>query len=127
MGETQNYRGLNNWKKGIELVEAVYRVSAEWPGDERFGLTSQARRAAVSVPSNIAEGRGRGSDGDFCRFLFIAQGSLRELETQLTIAERLGFSRPETRAPLFALADDVGRINRGLINHLKSKVNRTGP
>jgi len=87
----RNYQKLDIWKLGIELVKEVYVLTNEFPRDERFGLISQLKRSAVSVPSNIAEGYGRGSDKEFCRFLHIARGSLYEVETQIIIASELGF------------------------------------
>jgi four helix bundle protein len=75
----------------MTLVSHIYELTMVFPNDEKFGLTSQLRRAAVSVPSNIAEGSGRGSDKDFCRFLYLARGSLTEIETQLLIAQQLGY------------------------------------
>lgn len=95
-GEIQSYRDLRVWQGGMELVESVYRATAAFPPDERFGLTSQIRRASVSVPSNIAEGWGRASRGEYRQFLRYAQGSLREAETQWLIAGRLGFLGSET-------------------------------
>lgn len=84
-----SFRDLIVWQKGLEIAKEVYRISASFPKDEIFGLTSQMRRSAVSISSNIAEGRGRSSKKDFANFLYIAQGSLYELETQLTLAKEL--------------------------------------
>ncbi len=86
-----NYKELKIWKDGCSLVKIVYKVTKNFPSSEMYGLVSQMRRAAVSVPSNIAEGTGRASDKDFSRFLKIANGSLFELETQLILAHELGF------------------------------------
>lgn len=87
----RKYQQLIVWQKSMLLVSEIYRLTQGFPDNEKFGLTSQLRRAAVSVPSNIAEGSGRGSDKDFCRFLYQARGSLTEIETQLLIAQQLGF------------------------------------
>lgn len=87
----RNYRELEIWKNGISIVEKIYAISAKLPSDERFGLRSQINRASISIPSNIAEGCSRNSEIEFKRFLEIAMGSLFEVETQLTICERLGF------------------------------------
>jgi four helix bundle protein len=88
------HQGLDVWKDSMDLVEAIYRFSDSFPDTERFGLASQIRRAAVSVPSNIAEGAARRSTPEYLRFLSIARGSLSELDTQRQIAMRLGFSEP---------------------------------
>lgn len=112
------YRDLVVWQKGMDLVEAVYRASGTFPKDERFGLTNQLRRAAVSVPSNIAEGQGRQARGDFVRFLRIAQGSLREAETQLLIAARLRYIDDQTTTDLPKATDDIGRLLNRLIQSL---------
>ncbi|MFY7853623.1 MAG: four helix bundle protein, partial [Brevundimonas sp.] len=85
------YRDLDVWKLAVDWVEAVYRATSNWPSEERFGLTSQLRRAAVSVASNIAEGAARRSTGEFLQFIGMARGSLAEAETQLLIASRLGY------------------------------------
>lgn len=87
----RKYQQLIVWQKAMLLVNRIYQLTQHFPENEKFGLTSQLRRAAVSVPSNIAEGSGRGSDKDFCRFLYQARGSLTEIETQLLIAQQLGF------------------------------------
>jgi four helix bundle protein len=110
MATAQNYRDLIAWQRAMDLVEAVYAATATFPPDERFGLSSQVRRAAVSVASNIAEGQGRRSRAEFGRFLSIAHGSLREVETQLLIAARLlyvGEDRCESALPL---SGEVGRL-----------------
>ena len=114
----RNYRDLVVWQKAMDLVEIVYAVTANFPSDERFGLTSQVRRAAVSIPSNIAEGEGRRSRNEFGHFLSVAYGSLREVETQLLIAVRLGYAIAEYCQPAFDLADEVGRMLNGLSRSL---------
>ena len=122
MGMSRNYRDLFCWQKAMDLVEDVYHTSSHWPGDERFGLTSQARRSAVSVPSNIAEGEGRNGDLEFIRFLNIAHGSLRELETQLLISRRLEMTSPSDLDRLMEKAAEVGRLTKGLIRQLKTRL-----
>lgn len=114
----RNYRDLMAWQKAMDLVEGVYRVSQKFPASERFGLLAQIRRAAVSVPSNIAEGQGRGSDREFGQFLKIAYGSLREVETQLLIAQRLGFAAESEVARLLDLSAETGRLLNGLLRTL---------
>ena len=89
--QIESYRDLRVWQKGMDLTERVYELTRAFPSDEKFGLTSQLRRAAVSVPSNIAEGWGRNSTGSFVRYLRIAHGSLAEIETQIEIAHRLEY------------------------------------
>ncbi|MCH7397747.1 four helix bundle protein [Belliella sp. DSM 107340] len=90
-----NYKELNVWKRGIKLTVQVYKISQSFPSDERFGLISQIRRSAVSVPSNVAEGAGRRTNGEFANFLGIAHGSICELETQLYVAFELGYIESE--------------------------------
>lgn len=112
METRRRYQQLVVWQKAMELVAEIYRVSATFPDTEKFGLTSQMRRAAVSLPSNIAEGAGRGTDKEFSHFLKIARGSLFELETQIEIATRLGFinqAKPLTEQTehLFALLSNL--------------------
>jgi four helix bundle protein len=85
----RNFKQLRVWQDAISVVECIYQLTAEFPGQEKYGLVSQLRRCAVSVPSNIAEGCGRTSDPDFARFLDVANGSAFELETQLIIAQKL--------------------------------------
>jgi four helix bundle protein len=99
-------RDLKVWQKAIELVEACYRVVVVLPIEERFGLVAQIKRAASSVPANIAEGFGRWNSREFSRFLAIASGSLRELETHLVISCRLGFVTDVAAQPLFRRIDE---------------------
>src|SRR3981081_931615 len=94
--KTQNYKDLVVWQKGIALAKATYQISAKFPGDEKFGLVSQMRRAVVSIPSNIAEGQARHTPGEFIQFISHAEGSVAELETQLILSVELGFAKPET-------------------------------
>ena len=103
-------RDLRIWRKSIDLVEACYRLSALLPQDERFGLTSQIRRASTSVPANIAEGFGRWNSREFTRFLAIASGSLRELETHLVIACRLGFITSHASERAFKMIDELAKM-----------------
>jgi four helix bundle protein len=112
---SQNYRDLIAWQKAMDLVEQAYRTSRTFPKDEMYGLTSQFRRSAVSVPSNIAEGQGRASDAELIRFLHIAHGSLRELETQALIANRLDYCDRNQTAKTLEMAAEVGRLINGLI------------
>jgi four helix bundle protein len=111
----RNYRDLIAWQKAMDLVVDVYRSTKAFPKEELFVLTSQIRRAAISIPSNIAEGQGRGSDREFVRFLRISHGSLREMETQMIIAERLDYLEPPHVCTLLDRASEVGRILNGLI------------
>lgn len=114
----QNYRDLIAWQKAMVLAERVYRASAALPKADAYGLMSQLRRAALSVPSNIAEGQGRGATKEYVRFLRIARGSVQELETQLILAQRLGLiPHPESCALLEAAAE-VGRLVAGLARAL---------
>ncbi len=117
----KNYADLIVWQKGVDFVDMVYRVSAQFPKEERYGLVSQIRRAAVSIPCNIAEGQGRRAAGDFRRFLSIACGSLREAETQIVIAERLHYLDADKRTNLMDAAAEIGRLLNGLINSLSKR------
>ena len=103
----------------MTLVEESYRFSQSLPRDELFGLTSQLRRAAVSIPANIAEGYGRDSKGSYVSFLKTAQGSLKELETHLTLCQRLKFSRAEATEAVLAHCEVVGKMLLGLIRNLQ--------
>ena len=119
-GVVRSVQDLIVWQRGIDLVEQVYVVSSQWPASELYGLTSQARRAAVSIPANIAEGQGRGSTKEFARFLSISRGSLRELETHLIIALRLRFLAQSEFDRIQAIIDEVGRLLQGLSRRLNA-------
>jgi len=106
----QSVQRLKVWQKSMDLVETSYKLSARLPLDERFGLISQIRRAATSVPANIAEGFGRWNAKDFARFAAIASGSLRELETHLIIVQRLGYLDKAAVDSALHLADDLSRM-----------------
>lgn len=115
----RSHHQLDVWKNAMTLAEKIYALTSNFPASERFGLTSQLRRAAVSVPSNIAEGAARGSTADFIRFLYIARGSLSEVETQCQLALRIGLARniEQLLHEINAVFAQLG----GLINHLKAR------
>jgi len=117
-----DYRQLIVWQKAMGLVEAVYKMTTHFPKDEIYGLTAQIRRAAVSIPSNIAEGQGRRTTREFLNFLSVAHGSLKEVETQVMIARRLQFIRQEGESELLELTAEIGRLMSGLANSLKKKL-----
>jgi four helix bundle protein len=117
----QSYQELIVWQKATDVVEAVYRATMSFPREEIYSLTSQIRRAAISVPSNIAEGQGRNTTSDFLHFLSIARGSLKEGETQVLIAERLTYINKQVTKSLLEQTTEVGRLLNGLSNSLKSK------
>jgi four helix bundle protein len=114
----RSYEDLRVWQEGIELCEQVGGLTQSFPEAERFGLTSQLRRAAVSVPSHIAEGWGRGSKADYARFLKIARGSLFEPRTQLIVAERVDLCTSEAVRPVLDRGDHARRMLHGLIRSL---------
>jgi four helix bundle protein len=114
----KNYQELIAWQRAMDLVELVYKASRGFPREEIYALTSQVRRAAVSVPSNIAEGQGRRTTSDFLRHLSIAYGSLREVETQFLIASRLGYLTMPQVDLVMQKAGEVGRLLNGLMNSL---------
>ncbi|MCR4303914.1 MAG: four helix bundle protein [Gallionella sp.] len=103
---------LEAWKFAMQLVKAVYQMTSAFPAEERYGLAQQMRRAAVSIPSNIAEGAGRNGSKEFLNFVGISRGSLAELETQLELAVMLGFAVPDH--PAFELANSAGKLLTGL-------------
>jgi len=115
----QNYRGLLAWQRAMDLVESVYRATRNWPKEELYGLTDQIRRAAVSVPSNMAEGQGRGSVREFAHRLSIAMGSLYEVETQVSIAQRLHYIDERTSEDLLAQIAEIARLTHGLRRSLQ--------
>jgi four helix bundle protein len=116
----RSYRDLRVWQQSIDLVEAIYQLTANWPQRESYGLTQQIRRAAVSVPSNIAEGQGRHGGREFLHALSIANGSLYELETQLLIAQRLRYVSVEEGSLLLDRTAQIGRLLYGLMRRLQS-------
>ena len=116
---TRNYRDLIAWQKAMALVRTVYLLTERFPSDERFGLTSQMRRSAVSVPSNIAEGHGRLSDRNLRMFLGNARGSLFELETQTLLSADMNFAKREDVDALLAQFSEVARILNGLLRTLE--------
>src|SRR4051812_29364875 len=119
------YRDLEVWKQGMDLVEGCYKISAMFPKSELYGLTSQLRRAAISIPSNIAEGRSRKSTKAFRNHVSIALGSHGELETCIELANRLGFSTRDDTIRLMNLCDPVGRMLSGLHRALARRVDRS--
>jgi len=119
MTETvRSYRELKVWQKGIELVKKVYVFTQNFPKSETYGLAGQMQRAAVSIPSNIAEGQGRQHTGEFRQFLHIAIGSAAELDTQMVVAVELGYSTAENAQPLFDLLLEIRKMTYALINKL---------
>jgi len=121
MSATFSYRDLRIWQEAVDLALVIYRATAEFPKHELYGLTSQMRRAAVSVSSNIAEGKGHSSDGGFGRFLFHARGSLLELQTQIVIAGGSAYLTKEQAANLTRITDSLGRGLNGLIQSVRGK------
>ena len=119
-GRRNSYRDLIVWQKAMELTKQVYQMTISFPQDEVYGLTSQIRRCAVSIPSNIAEGRGRNSDKEFIRFLNIALGSLYELQTQLELAQ--AFQYLPSIIEVDNRSIEIKKMLNALINSKKSKV-----
>jgi four helix bundle protein len=115
-----NHRDLVVWQKAMDLVTKIYKVTATFPNEERFGLSSQMRRAAVSVPSNIAEGHGRKATAAYLNYLSIAYGSLMELETQIEIALRLNFIDPEKISSLLVQTTEIAKMLNGLKKYLSA-------
>lgn len=114
----RSHRDLVVWQKAMDLVEEVYRLSGQFPAEERFRLSSQITRAAISVPSNIAEGNARGSRNDYVRFLSIAKGSLMETETQVMLAVRLGYVNEASAEPALNLIVEISKMLTAMRNRL---------
>ena len=119
MTAVRNYRELIVWQKAMDLVELVYQATKQFPKEELYGLTSQVRRSAVSIPSNIAEGQARKSTAEFLNFLSIANGSRAEMETQILLAQRLNYVTSDTAQHILNLSEEVNRLLNGLMNSLK--------
>ena len=116
-----SYQSLTVWHRSIDLSVAVYELTRGFPSDELYGMTSQLRRAAVSVSSNIAEGYGRASKAEFRRFLAIARGSAMEIQSQLVVAGKLKLGNPRSAQSAGALADEVGKMLWALMERLTVK------
>ena len=115
--ELRNYKELKIWQRSVDLASMIYRLSADFPSDEKFGLTSQIRRAVVSVSSNIAEGSARNTDKEFSRFIDIAYGSLCEVETQIIVAHSLGFIGEQEKINHL---DEVNQLQKMIYSFSKS-------
>ena len=119
MNQIQSYRDLEVWKLGMQLGKECYLFTRGFPREEMFGMTSQIRRAAASIPANIAEGYGRDNRGDYVHFLRIAQGSLKELETHLLLSAEVELTSHPAVEPLLSACDQAGRMLRALIRALQ--------
>jgi len=116
-----SYRDLRFWKNSVDFAEEIYRQTKDFPADERFGLIAQMRRAAVSIPSNVAEGQGRITTGEWIQFVGQARGSLYELQTQILLAERLGYIDVDVKANLFKRTESIACDLSGFIRFLRRK------
>ena len=119
----QSFRDLIVWQRAIQLSVSIYRLTEEFPRPELYGLTSQLRRAAVSVASNIAEGHGRLTTGEYRQFLGLSRGSNCELQTQLVIARELGFATPECIEACERLSNEIGKMLNAVLTALRDEVN----
>lgn len=117
----RSHRDLKVWQISLDVTEALYRLTTNWPKHEQYGLVSQVRRAAVSVPANIAEGAGRRTPGEFLHFVGIARGSLAELETLLIVARRLDYINEPTHRAVLGDLLELGRMTTGLIRSLEER------
>ena len=120
--KAMSYRDLDVWRRSMSLVKNIYAITASFPREEIYGLTSQIRRAAVSIPSNIAEGHAKRSTKEFHRFCNISLGSIAELETQLEIAESLNFANSSTIQPLLVELSELGKMLNALLNGLEKRL-----
>jgi len=123
---SDSHRDLIAWQKAMALVTEIYRATERFPSREMYGLTRQVREAAVSVPSNIAEGKGRQTKRDYLQFLYRARGSLLEVETQLEVSSNLGFLEKSKFDALFSQAAEAGRILNGLITNVRKQIEDGG-
>ena len=123
-GKVKSYRDLEVWQKSMTLVKEVYQATDQFPGEEKFGLVNQIRRAAVSIPSNLAEGQARSTTGQFQHFINIAIGSIAELETQILLSSELGYLKADRYQHLLERLNTIGKMLRGLD---KALTNRKSP
>jgi four helix bundle protein len=119
VSEINSYRDLRVWQSAMDIAERCYALTQDFPKAEVYGMSSQLRRAAVSIPANIAEGYGRDSTGNFVTFLRVAQGSLKEVETHLLLCVRVGLAEEATVAPVLLQCDELGRMLRAYIRSLQ--------
>ncbi|CCH98604.1 MAG: four helix bundle protein [Microcystis aeruginosa BS13-02] len=117
----QSYRDLRVWQEAVNLAESCYRLTKTFPKEELYGMTTQIRRASVSIAANIAEGYGRKTRGEYIQFLYIAQGSLKELETHWLISQRVELASPQSVNPILNQCESVGRLLLTLIRSLENK------
>jgi four helix bundle protein len=117
----KSYEDLAVWQKSVALATRLYKATGRFPVDEKFGLISQIRRSATSIPANVAEGWGRGSTKEYIQFLLMARGSLMELETHLIISHNLGYLGPETLSASRSETRELGRMLNGLIDALRAR------
>jgi four helix bundle protein len=122
MSNDGNYKNLIVWQKSIVLVKIIYKLTAKFPSEEKFGLVSQMRRAVVSIPSNIAEGQARRTTGDYVRFVSIAEGSLAELETQTIVSIELEFCNKNETEEIFSLMTEIRKMLNALRRSLMAKM-----
>lgn len=121
----KTYRDLKVWQRSMQVVTEVYRFTKSFPSDEQYGLTNQIRRSAISVPSNMAEGYGRGTTGDYVRFLRISVGSLYELQTQWQIAQNLGYITKRDFVSIYDETRNIERMLSALIGKLTTRNQET--
>ncbi len=121
MSDVRSYRDLQVWQRAMDVAVDTYELTKAYPREELFGLTAQSRRAASSIAANIAEGYGRATKASYLSFLRIARGSLKELETHLILAGRVGLTASEAVAPLLEKTDELGRMLHGLIARVQGK------
>ena len=121
MGGLKTHRDLEVWKKSLDFVVELYGITRTFPKEELYGLTSQIRRSAVSIPSNIAEGSARNHDNENIQFLYIALGSATEIETQIIIATRIGYINEETSEKLLTKINGISKMLQGLLKSIKQK------
>ena len=115
------HKGLDVWKKSMDLVTVVYEITAKFPKEEIYCLTNQIRRSVISVPANIAEGSARRSQKEFLQFLSIAMGSLAELDTEIEIAQKLGYLNSSEKSKVVAYMDDIRRMIIGLMKSIRRR------